>query len=210
MGQLLTSVVSFSPGGWSWGPLVRGQHTSVICQWMVHWILKWAKLVWVFSWWQPLPDPVTKPAPQQNRSVVWAENIDVLSFMNHRVVCNLLYFEHPEVHRHICCSLTVAVIELIKKSAHHHLKLCFGSCDACLASLRSLVVRWLVSSVAQSCLTLCDPMDCSTPSFPVHHQLPELTQTHVHLVGDAIHPSHPLSSSSPPTFNLSQHQGLLQ
>ena len=54
------------------------------------------------------------------------------------------------------------------------------------------------SSVAQSCLTLCDPMDCSTPGLPVHHQLPEFTQTLVHRVGDAIQPSHPLSSPSPP------------
>ena len=53
-------------------------------------------------------------------------------------------------------------------------------------------------------------MDCSAPGFPVHHQLPEFTQTHVHWVGDAIQPSHPLSSPSPPAFNLSQHQGLLQ
>ena len=68
----------------------------------------------------------------------------------------------------------------------------------------------LVSSVAQSCLTLCDPTDCNTPSFPDHHQLLELTQTHVHRVGDAIQPSHPLSSPSPPAFNLSQHQGLFQ
>ena len=66
------------------------------------------------------------------------------------------------------------------------------------------------SSVTQSCPTLCDPMDCSMPSLPVHHQLPELTQTHVHCVSDAIQPSHPLSSPSPPTFNLSQHQGLFQ
>ena len=56
------------------------------------------------------------------------------------------------------------------------------------------------SSVAQSCLTLCDPMDCSMPGLPVHHQFPELTQTHVHPVGDAIQPSHPLSSPSPPAF----------
>ena len=62
-----------------------------------------------------------------------------------------------------------------------------------------------VSSVTQSCLTLCDPMDCSTPGFPVHHQLQELAQTHVHRVSDAIQPSHPLSSPSPPAFNLSQH-----
>ena len=53
-------------------------------------------------------------------------------------------------------------------------------------------------------------MDCSTPGFPVHHQLPELAQTHVHLVSDAIQPSHPLLSSSPPALNLAQHQGLFQ
>ena len=66
------------------------------------------------------------------------------------------------------------------------------------------------SSVAQSCPTLCDPMACNTPGLPVHHQLPELTQTHVHRVGDAIQPSHPLSSPSPLALNLSQHQGLFQ
>ena len=66
------------------------------------------------------------------------------------------------------------------------------------------------SSVAQSCLTLYDLMDCSTPGLPVHHQLPELTQAHVHRVGDAIQPSHPLSSPFPPAFNVSQHQGLFK
>ena len=66
------------------------------------------------------------------------------------------------------------------------------------------------SSVAQSCPTLCDPMNCSTPGLPVHHQLPELTQTRVHWVGDATQPSHPVSSPSPPAFNLSQHQGLFK
>ena len=65
-------------------------------------------------------------------------------------------------------------------------------------------------SVAQSCPTLCDPMDCSTPVFPVHHQLLELTQTYVHWVSDAIQPSHPLSPSSSPAFNFSQHQSLFQ
>ena len=65
------------------------------------------------------------------------------------------------------------------------------------------------SEVVQSCPTLCDPINRSTPGLPVHHQLPEFTQTHVHWVGDAIQPSHPLSSPSP-TFNLSQHQGLFQ
>ena len=66
------------------------------------------------------------------------------------------------------------------------------------------------SSVHELCLTLCHRMDCSTPALPVHHQLPEVTKTHVHWVGDAIQPSHPLSLSSPPAFNLSQHQGLFQ
>ena len=65
-------------------------------------------------------------------------------------------------------------------------------------------------SVAKLCLTLCDLMDCSTPGFPVHHQLPELAQTHVHRVGDAVQPSHSQSSPFPPAFNLSQHQGLSQ
>ena len=64
------------------------------------------------------------------------------------------------------------------------------------------------SSVILSCLPLCDPMDGSTPGFPVHHQLPDLAQMHVHQVGDAIQPSHPLSSPSLPTLNLTQHQGL--
>ena len=66
------------------------------------------------------------------------------------------------------------------------------------------------SSVAQSCLTLHDPVDHSTPDLPVHHQLPESAQTHVHWVSDAIQPSHPLSSPSPPAFNLSQHQCLFK
>ena len=77
--------------------------------------------------------------------------------------------------------------------------------------LRSLLVNiWSVSSVSQLCLTLRNPMDCSTPGCPVHHQRTELTQTHVYWAGDAIQPSHPLSPPSPPTFNLSQHQGLYQ
>ena len=73
-----------------------------------------------------------------------------------------------------------------------HLLLC--PCSCCL--------------VAKSCPTFCDPMDCSTPGFPVLHHLPEFAQTQVHWIGDAIQPSHPLSSPSPPVFNLSQHQSL--
>ena len=75
-----------------------------------------------------------------------------------------------------------------------------------MLSPQSVQFSW----VAQSYPTLCDPRDCSTPGFPDHHQLPELAQTHVPWVGDAIQPSHPLSSPSPPAFNLAQHQGLFQ
>ena len=70
--------------------------------------------------------------------------------------------------------------------------------------------RFQFSSVAQSCPTLCNPMNPSTPGLPVHHHLPEFTQTHVHRVGDTIQPSHPLSSPSPPAPNPSQHQSLFQ
>ena len=66
------------------------------------------------------------------------------------------------------------------------------------------------SSITQSCLTPRNLMDCGAQGFPVHHQLPELAQSHVHRVSDAIQPSHPLLSPSPPAFNLSQHQGLFQ
>ena len=66
------------------------------------------------------------------------------------------------------------------------------------------------SSVAHSWLTLCDPMDCSTPGILDHHQLLELAQTHIHRIGDAIQSSHPLLSPFPPTFNPSQHLGLFQ
>ena len=70
--------------------------------------------------------------------------------------------------------------------------------------------QFIIGSVAQLCPTLCDPVDYSTPGFPVHHQLPELAQTHGYPVSDAIQPSHPLSCPSLSTFNLFQHQGLFQ
>ena len=73
-----------------------------------------------------------------------------------------------------------------------------------------LTIILILSSVAQSCLTLCNPMDCSMPGLHVHHQLLKFTQTHGHRVGDAIQPSHPLPSLSPPAPNPSQHQGLSQ
>ena len=86
--------------------------------------------------------------------------------------------------------------------SNHHLHLS-GQCTKNLLWFHPIQF----SSVTQSCPTLCDPMDRSTPGLPVHHQLPQFTQIHVHWVGDAIQPSHPLSSPSPPVFSLSQHQG---
>ena len=77
-----------------------------------------------------------------------------------------------------------------------------------IVHLQAFSVQFI--SVAQSCLTLCNPMNCSTPGLPVHHQLPEFTQTHGHRVSDAIQPSHPRSSPSPPAHNPSQHQSLFQ
>ena len=98
-----------------------------------------------------------------------------------------------------------------QKSLSHILQSSF-----CQTLALGLIKCWLdccsvqFSSVAQSCLTLWDPMNRSTPGLPVHHQLPESTQTHVHRVSDAIQPSHPLSSLSPPAPSLSQHQGLFK
>ena len=80
----------------------------------------------------------------------------------------------------------------------------------CWRREKTVVLSVQFSLVSQSCLTLCDPMNCSMPGLPVHHQLPKLAQTHVHRVGDAIQPSHLLSSPSPPAFSLSQHQSLFQ
>ena len=92
---------------------------------------------------------------------------------------------------------------------HHrvHLTGDMSSTDKCYEGKQS---NFQFSSVGQSCPTLCDPMNRSTPGLPLHHQLPESTQTHVHCVGDAMQPSHPLSSPSPPALNLSQHQGLFK
>ena len=91
----------------------------------------------------------------------------------------------------------------------HFSRIQWASCFSCLADC-DIARSCPFSSFAHSCPTLCDPMDCSTPGFPVHHQLLELAQTHVHQVSDATQPSHPLPSSSPPAFNLSQHQDLFK
>ena len=108
-----------------------------------------------------------------------------LHFINHR------RYVFNESNRDINCVKADEIYSL--KYKHQH---------------RKDIVSVQFSSVAQSCQTLCDPMNRSTPGPPVHYQLLEFTQTHVHRVGDVIQPSHPLSSPSPPSPNSSQHQSL--
>ena len=91
---------------------------------------------------------------------------------------------------------------------HFYLKVCFIL--IWILAILALCLFIQFSSATQLYPTLCNPMECSTPGLPVHHQLPEFTQTHVHWVADAIQPSHPLLSPSPSAINLSQHQGLFQ
>ena len=105
----------------------------------------------------------------------------------------------------------IYIIDIYIIHIHYtYIYVCMCVC-VCVCTLYIYIIihTWL-SSVTQSCLTFCYPMDCSTPGLPVHHQLQEFTQTHVHWVGDAIQPPHHLSSLSPPAFSLSQYQGLLQ
>ena len=102
------------------------------------------------------------------------------------------------------------VLSSIKKKLPTNLKIQWGGKETIERRPQWKKVLVQFRSVVQSCLTLYDPMDCSTPGLPVHHQCPELTQTHVHRIGDAIQPSDPLSPPSSPAFNLSQHQGLFK
>ena len=106
-------------------------------------------------------------------------------------------------------AMLIPVLVIIRDLSQVYLKLKLFIFFISWHELGNFLVQF--SSVQSlSHVRLCNPMDCSMPGFPVHHQLPELTQTHVHWVSDAIQPSHPLSSPSPPTLNVSQHQGLFQ
>ena len=132
---------------------------------------------------------------------------------------------HPKLHEskdHICF---VFITESLMLSIRLVVQMVVGLMDEWMnvwTSIKNVFISYCIifhiqlfssdqfSSVAQSCLTLCDPMNRSTPGLPVHHQLPESTQTQVHRVGDAIQPSHPLSSPSPRAPNPSQHHSLFQ
>ena len=108
------------------------------------------------------------------------------------------------------CSHEIKRRLLLGRKVMTNLDSTLKSRDVTVSTKVRLVSSVQFSSGAQSCPTLCDPMNRSTPGFPVHHQLPEFMQIHVHRVSDAIQPSHPLSSPSPPSLNPSQHQSLFQ
>ena len=127
-------------------------------------------------------------------SFLFISNFLPIHFLFLLVSAYLLLFTKPAVLSFSHSEYSVQIFQ--------HLYVCVCVC-VCAKSLQ-------IRSVAQLCPTLCDPMNHSTPGLPVHHQLPEFTETHVHQVSDAIQPSHPLSSPSPPAPNPSQHQGLFQ
>ena len=104
------------------------------------------------------------------------------------------------------------VLKILLGALSRHVELIFQGLYSKVFFLGCFVLSYSVqfSSVTQSCPTIWDPMNCSMPGLPIHHQLPESTQTHVYWVGDAIQPSHPLSSPSPPALNLCQHQGFFK
>ena len=112
----------------------------------------------------------------------------------------ILIVKHPSLGSSVPCKALV-------QNSMPHLETSWIGCTVCSWYPTESVQ---FSSVTQSCPTLCDPMNCSTPGLPVHHHLPEFTQTHIHRVHDAIQPSHPRSSPSPPVPNPSQHQSLFQ
>ena len=111
-----------------------------------------------------------------------------------------------------CCNFQIYIIINFRHHAVHYIpqELSYNWKSVPLTTFTHFTHPQPLSSVSQLCPTLCDPMNRSTPGLPVHHQLPEFTQTHAHWVGDAIQPSHPLSSPCPPAPNPSQHQSLFQ
>ena len=128
-------------------------------------------------------------------------------------VCGLREFEFPEAEKCPKCSHLWPVVwtgQMERNLLWFCLDLLFQYTLPPWDSVPSPISSVQFSSVTRSCLTLCDPMKCSTPGLPVHHQPPEFTQTHIHRVGDTIPPSHPLPSPSPPAPNPSQQQGLFQ
>ena len=139
------------------------------------------------------------------------ECLRLVHFKNHSSCATTPYTEGRQVKRRKVTSSSSPIFTSWENTSlltRHTWTVCLWTKDKDFTTLPSLSLPHF-SSVTQSCPTLCNPMNRSTPGLPVHHQLLEFTQTHVHWVGDAIQPSHPLSSPSP-ALNLAQHQGLFQ
>ena len=155
--------------------------------------------------WTPLPLP-SLPHPSrlsQGNSLGCPESYIKLALVIyfHMVMCMFQYYSLKSSYLTVSNWVQESVLYVCVSFAALHVELSVPSFQ---------IPSGPFSSVPQSCPTLCHPMNHSMPGLPVHHQLPEFTQTHVHWVGDAIQPSHPLSSPSPPAPNLSQHQSLFQ
>ena len=165
----------------------------------VHGIFQARILEWVaISFSRNLSNPGIKPMSLESRALTGrcfttVEDKDL----------NLYYITYPFTPLLVIFSHLYQYLKMIfKPEAQATLSFFWG--------ISRIYMKYQFSLVAQSCLTLCDPMDCSMPGLPVHHQLLELAQAHVHQVGDAIQPCHPLSTPCPPAFSLSQHQSLFK
>ena len=147
------------------------------------------------------------PPPSNVARKIFLSHLFIMSFFSTKTSTVSLWLQEKFL-KHGCQVSWLSGSDTISR----HLKLFFlpKTCILAKWSVNCTLNFSSVSSVAQSCLTLCDPMNRRTPGLPVHLQLPEFTQTHFHWVGDAIQPSHPLSSPSPPAPNPSQHQSFCQ
>ena len=151
-----------------------------------------------------------KSIPNFNSVCIWSKNTD-LHLLFYCIYRSSLGIPWQSSGLDYTLSLLWAMVQsLIKELRSHKLGSKTNKQIQISLSYDGVHHKVQLSSVSQSCPTLCDPMNCSTPDLLVHHQLPEFTQTHVHQVSDAIQPSHPLSPPSPPAPNPSQHQSLFQ
>ena len=156
--------------------------------------------------WTPEQTPFTLDPARFNRFPVFKDDIRPSNLYPNEIIITVHIYMCIHIHTQYICLHTYIWFWILL--FHLMIWLAEFSIWSYLDLPHSVSVQF--SSVTQSCPTLCDPVNCSTPGLPVHHQLPEFTQTHVYRVGDAIQPSHPLLFPSPPAPNPSQHQSLFQ
>ena len=150
---------------------------------------------------------------KSTKNFCYLNNLGVSSWPTYCPITLQYYCVYFLCTRTFSCLTIIQPIKMRKLALIHHYHLILRPCSSvakCFSAIYSTRVSVQFSSVAQSCPTLCDPMNHGTPGLPVHHRCLEFTQTHVQRVNDTIQPSHPLSSPSPPAPNPSQHQSLFQ